>query len=319
VLLAGLQGEAVRRPAGVVHGHAHEPAGQMACQPFADRDVAGVRPAVEQGGTEALGRSHDDVGAELARGHEQGERQQVGGHRDQRPARSCRSGRLAQVADRARAPGVGQHHPEEVVLRQRLGDVDLDDLDTDRVGTRAQDVEGLWQGVAVDQDAGGPLLARDTAHDRDGLGDCRTLVEQRRVGSRQPREIADHGLEVDQRLESALADLRLVRRVGGVPRRILQHVAPDHRGCDGRMVAEADHRDGHDVPTGELVQLGARLGLGGGGGQVQLGGAPDAARDSGVGQLGQRRVADVGQRLGAVGVADTDVTGGELAGRGGSG
>ena len=51
-------------------------------------------------------------------------------------------------------------------------------------------------------------------------------------GGRQPGEVGDHGLEVQQRLEPALADLRLVRRVGGVPGRVLQHVAPDHRRGD---------------------------------------------------------------------------------------
>jgi hypothetical protein len=39
------------------------------------------------------------------------------------------------------------------------------------------------------------------------------LVQQRRPGHGEPGEVADHGLEVQQRLEPALRDLRLVRRV----------------------------------------------------------------------------------------------------------
>ena len=68
----------------------------------------------------------------------------------------------------------------------------------------------------------------------------------RRAGSRRrsaaPVRSVDHRLEVQQRLEPALADLRLVRRVRRVPGRVLEHVAPDHRRREGVVVAQADHR-----------------------------------------------------------------------------
>ena len=50
----------------------------------------------------------------------------------------------------------------------------------------------------------------------------------RGVRGGEPGQVGDHRLEVEQRLEPALADLRLVRRVGRVPGGVLQHVAPDH-------------------------------------------------------------------------------------------
>ena len=78
------------------------------------------------------------------------------------------------------------------------------------------------------------------------LGDRGRLVQQARAGGRQPGQVGDHGLEVEQRLQPALADLGLVGRVGGVPGRVLQHVAPDHRRGDGAVVAEADHRRSAD-------------------------------------------------------------------------
>ena len=51
------------------------------------------------------------------------------------------------------------------------------------------------------------------------------FIEQRRVGQIKAGEVADHRLEVEQRLQATLADLGLVRRVGRVPGRVLQDVA----------------------------------------------------------------------------------------------
>src|SRR5690606_41717883 len=53
-----------------------------------------------------------------------------------------------------------------------------------------------------------------------------------RRSSDLPGEVADHGLEVEQGFEPALADLRLIRRVRRVPGRVLQDVALDHRRQD---------------------------------------------------------------------------------------
>ena len=60
-----------------------------------------------------------------------------------------------------------------------------------------------------------------------------------------------------QRLEPALADLGLVRRVRGVPGRALEDVAPDHARRDRAGVAEPDHRLGGHVarrPGAELLE-----------------------------------------------------------------
>ena len=49
-----------------------------------------------------------------------------------------------------------------------------------------------------------------------------------------------HRLEVEERFEPALRDLRLVRRVRRVPARVLEHVAQDDARRDAVVVAEAD-------------------------------------------------------------------------------
>lgn len=51
---------------------------------------------------------------------------------------------------------------------------------------------------------------------------------------------AHHGLEVEERLQAALRDLRLVRGVGSVPPRGLKHVAEDDGRNSGLAVAHAD-------------------------------------------------------------------------------
>ena len=86
VLLAGLQRQPQRGVAVGVAGQADEPAGQLAGELVAHREVAGVRPAEPERHPEALGGADGGVGAELAGRGEQGQRQQVGGHGDQRAA-----------------------------------------------------------------------------------------------------------------------------------------------------------------------------------------------------------------------------------------
>ncbi len=78
VLLAGLQREAVGRTALGVDRDADQAAGQVPLETGAHRHEAGVRAAVEQRDAEALAGADDDVGAQLARRLEQGQREQVG-------------------------------------------------------------------------------------------------------------------------------------------------------------------------------------------------------------------------------------------------
>ena len=166
------------------------------------------------------------------------------------------------VADGARGARVAQQQPEELPLGQAARQVVDDEFDAQRLGPGAQHLEGLRERVGVHDEPRRPRLARP-AQQRHGLGGRRRLVQQRRACHRQPGEVGDDGLERQQRLQPPLADLGLVGRVCGVPRRVLQHVAADHRRGDGAGVAQADHRDGHGVARCERPQLGEHLGLGG--------------------------------------------------------
>ena len=138
-----------------------------------------------------------------------------------------------------------------------------------------------------------PLRA-DRARQRHRLGGGGGLVKQRGAGPRQRGQVGDHGLEVQQRLEPALGDLRLVRGVGRVPGGVLQHVAADDGRGDRAVVAQADHRGQQLVPAGHPAQFGLRLGLGQRGGQAELGGR-GACRQGGLGELVERGVAEAGE------------------------
>ena len=100
----------------------------------------------------------------------------------------------------------------------------------------------------------------------------------------RPVRSDDDGLEVQQRLEPALGDLRLVRRVGRVPGRVLDQAADDDRRGEGAVVPLADHRGGHGVAGGELAELGQRVDLGGRLGQPERLGGPDRRRYGGIHQ-----------------------------------
>ena len=103
-------------------------------------------------------------------------------------------------------------------------------------------------------------LALDAApRERHRLGGGGRLVEHRRVGDRHAGEVAHHGLEVDQRLHAALRDLGLVGRVGGVPGRVLEHVAQDDARRVRAVVALADEALQHAVLRRDGAQLGERL------------------------------------------------------------
>ena len=108
---------------------------------------------------------------------------------------------------------------------------------------------------------------------RDGhghrLGRGGGLVEQRGVGEVEAGQVHHHLLEVQQRLQPALADLGLVGRVGGVPARVLQHVALDHRRrdrCRGSPCRSARSR--WRLPAAKARQPASASRLGAGGGSV---------------------------------------------------
>ncbi len=125
---------------------------------------------------------------------------------------------------------------------------------------RAQHGDHLRVAARVDEED--LRLALGGAPDeRHRLGRGGRLVQQRGVRHRQAGEV-DHGLlEGEQGLEPALRDLGLVGRVGGVPARVLEHVALDHLRRVAGVVAGTDAVAPDFVFARDRAQLGQRLRL----------------------------------------------------------
>ena len=98
-----------------------------------------------------------------------------------------------------------------------------------RLGPRLNDRDRLRMAIAIDEEAVRFRLRHPPRHGH-GLGGGGCFVEQRGVGDLEPGEIDDHGLKIKQCFEAALADLRLIGRVGRIPGRVFQHIALDHAG-----------------------------------------------------------------------------------------
>ena len=189
----------------------------------------------------SAGAADGDVGAQLA-GRDQ-QRAAPAGRRPRRPARRPRA--RPRPRRRSRTPPRAGYcsEPPKAAARRRGGSSGSPTTSSMPSGSaRVRDHrDRLRVALGVDEEDVAALAARP-AGQRHRLGGGRALVEHRGVGDLQAGEVAHHGLEVQQRLEPALADLGLVGRVGRVPGRVLEHVAQDHPGRVRAVVALADQR-----------------------------------------------------------------------------
>ena len=133
------------------------------------------------------------------------------------------------------------------------------------------------------------LLALHAVQQRHRLARRRALVQQRRVGHLHPRQVRDHRLEVEERLEAALRDLGLIRRVRRVPARVLEHAAADHARRQRVGVAEADEAAEHLVLLRDRLEPRQIGGLAFRGRQVERRLEADAGGNGFVDQRVERR------------------------------
>ena len=300
VLLAGLQRQPQRRVAVGVAGQADEPARKLPGERLAHRQVARVRPAEAQRHPEALGGADDGVRPQLAGRGQQRQRQQVRGHGDQAAAPVHLLDQRRRVAHHPGRPRVRQQQPEQLAVGQarRDGPRSATTSSMPSGSARVRSTSRVCGSVSASttKRAVFAFPARRSSVIASAAAVASSSSDALAIG--QAGEVRDHGLEVQQRLQPALADLGLVGRVGGVPGRVLEDVAPDHRRGDRAAVAQPDHRDGDRVAPGERAQLGQRLGLGRGRRQGRGGVVVPVADRRGqrpVGQLVERGDADGGQ------------------------
>ena len=138
---------------------------------------------------------------------------------------------------------------------------------------------------------------------------CRSsaLVEQRCVGDREPRQIGNERLIVEDRLQPPLRNLRLVGRILRVPTRVLEDVPLDDRRHDTVSVAQADQRSDHPVLVRMRTQDGRRLTLARSGRKVEVSAESDRLRNRLRNQRPQRNGSDLLEHRGDVPLAGPDM------------
>jgi len=319
VLLARLQRKAQRALAVGVHAHAHQAAGQRAFVFVAARHVRRVWAARAHGHAETLHAADGNVRAPFARRGQQGERQRIGGDDKERLLRVRLGGGGAQVVNAAIGAGALRQRGKVFALQQRmplLARIGQRHLDAQRRGAGADHLDGLRVHVARDDEAvafglGHPLGQRHR------LGGGGGLVEHRGVGHVHTRQLAHQRLEIEQRLQPPLADLRLIRRVRGVPGRVFQHVAQNHAGRVRAVIALADEVFEQLVFVRDELQLRQRPRLADWRGQAHGARAANGGGNDAVNQLRPRGRAHGRQHELLVGGRDADVAGGEFGSEGG--
>ena len=309
VLLARLQREPHRRLARRILRNADQSSRHVALVGIARGHIAGMRTAEAHRHAEALRRTHHHIGAHLARRRQQRERQRIGADDDQRVRFVRRTDFRREFADRARGAGILQHQSERLRRGDRcqIARCHIEDTDADRQRARRQHGTRLRMQVGRNRQHVG-LRPADGVRHRHRLGRRGGLVQQRGVGDLHRRQFADHGLEVEQRLQPPLGDLRLIRRIGGVPARILQHIPLDHRRRVRAVIAHADQRLLQHILPGEAAQFGDHRRLVDRRRQIQRAVGADRRRHGLRRQIIQRRRAHFVQHRGDVGFRRTDVT-----------
>ncbi len=313
VLLAGLQGEDEAATAVDVGRLAGDPARHPPDLRLGRAEESERRTAVVEAVAERLALADGDVDAAVARSPEDPESDRVA-RRDQQ-----RAGIVGDLGDRLEVLDCA----EEV----RVLDEDRGGLVVDGGGKRvevgapaAEPDAGNLGGIAgrvggeglprLRVDAGGddePAPLRGADREVAGAGDGRRALVEAGARERQAGQLAHRGLELEHRLQAALGDLRLIRRVG---RQELG--AGDDRVDDRRCVVvvhagaeEADLGLGVGVARGERPHPFVDLGLAEAVGEVEV--AVEADPGGNVEELVDRGGPDRGQHLGALAVGDGGV------------
>ena len=129
-----------------------------------------------------------------------------------------------------------------------------DNRPAERFRARLHHGNRLRQAIFVDKERVRLRCRNPVRHGhRFGCSGC--LVKQRRVGDVEARQVADEGLEIQQRFEAALADFRLIRRIGRIPRRVLENIALDSGRHGGAVIALTDQRGQKAVLVGRRPEL----------------------------------------------------------------
>ena len=315
VLLARGQREHEAALAVGIDGLADETPRHLAHILVAGREQADIRTAEAEPVADRLALADHDVGAHLARWHQQPQRHDFRHDHDQQ-----RTGGVAGF----RQPGEVADMAEEArVLHDHAGRVAIDRcdqlLEALGIGLRQGGREAFPLGRGLDDAA---ILRMQAARDQrlvaagdavghqDGLGGAGRAVVHRGVGDLHAGEQRHLGLELEQVLQRALRDLRLIRRVRGQELAALDHVVDGRRhmmavgaGADEERRARGRQVPGREALEGTLdFELALVIGQ-----AADLGRQPRRRRHVPE-QLVDRLGADHAQHLAAIGLGEGEIT-----------
>ena len=310
VLLAGGQSHAQRGFARCVFRYADDAARGGAFELVFKRKISGVRPAEAHRYTEALGVAQRDVRAQLGRGFQQDQAHDVGGNGDNRAFGFQTTYDALQVLHVAVFADVLEQRAE-VFSFIRFGKIADHQLEAEIFGAGFHHVQSLRIDALVHKETLGFHLAHAVRH-RHRFGGGGRLVQQRRARHGETGQIDTHLLEVQQRFQTPLRDFRLIRRVGGVPARIFQHVAQNHVRHAGRVIAQTDIGLVDHIFRRNAFQFRQCVRLGQGFGQVEFGRHTDALRHGVADKFVHTLLAERLQKRSLV--AETQMTRGKFIG-----
>ena len=263
MLFAGLQRHAQRLVAEPVDRYADDAARHIPFIGVLRSQESGVRASESHRKAEPLGRSHGDVRAPFAGGFQQGQGQDVRHGGDQDAPAVCCCGEIVVIADRSVRCRVLDDHPELAAGKLVPVVAVADDFDAERFAARQQQVERLRKDVFVDEQNVAPLLDRfartQGVHHQHRFGGGRRFVQQRTVADFHAGQRNDRRLEIQQRFQPSLRNFGLIRRIRGIPGRILENVPLDHGRRSRSVIAHADQTAVELIFAGNRANMGGEL------------------------------------------------------------
>ena len=202
-----------------------------------------MRTAETQRHAEALAVPHADVGTQFSRRAQQRQSQQISCDNEESAGCMNSLSKGAEITHGSECVWTLDKDSSETVSRKIS--IHISDFNADTNGTHASanHINVLRMAEIRYQHAGCLGILRDGKSE--SLGASGSFIEQRCIGHIERGQITDHGLKVQERLESALRNLGLIRRVSRVPTGILQNVPPNDGRRKSIVIPHADERAEH--------------------------------------------------------------------------
>ena len=172
VLLTSLQSQTVRRLTGRVLRNTHQTARHGTLHTLVNSHVRSMGATEEEGQTETLSVTHSDISAQLTRGLQQGQSQQVSDHSDQGVTLLSGLNQRLNIADIAFIAGVRQDDTVQVTLGQTLREISNDEGNAEHLCTAASHRNNLRQATGVNSKEAVLHLAVCTVHHDSCFSHC---------------------------------------------------------------------------------------------------------------------------------------------------